>query len=61
MGITAAINAFSFGSISILGGGMQTFSVEIPLIASFLLMAASWILFQTQKPQTTILQTERSL
>ena len=61
MGITAAINAFSFGVISFLGGGMQTFSVEIPLIASFVLMAASWILFQTQKPQTTILQTERSL
>lgn len=61
MGITAAINAFSFGIISFLGGGMQTFSVEIPLIASFVLMAASWILFQTQKPQTTILQTERSL
>ena len=42
--------------ISFIGGGMQTFDETVPLIASFLLMTVSWIVFQTQKPQTTTLE-----
>jgi DHA1 family tetracycline resistance protein-like MFS transporter len=61
MGIVAAINAFSFGIISFLGGGMQALRLDVPLIVSFLLMTASWIVFNTQKPQTTTLQIEHSL
>lgn len=61
MGITAAINAFAFGIVSFIGGALQSISVEIPLVASFLLMATSWLLFRTKKPQVTTLQTEHTL
>jgi hypothetical protein len=52
VGVTAAINAFAFGMISFLGGGMQTFDESVPLIASSLLMTVSWIVLQTRKPKT---------
>ena len=53
-GVTAAIKAFAFGMIAFAGGGMQTFDESVPLIASSLLMAVSWIIFQTQRPKTAI-------
>jgi MFS transporter, DHA1 family, tetracycline resistance protein len=53
-GVTAAIKAFAFGMIAFAGGGMQTFDESVPLIASSLLMAVSWIIFQTQIPKTAI-------
>jgi DHA1 family tetracycline resistance protein-like MFS transporter len=53
-GVTASIKAFAFGVIAFAGGGMQTFDESVPLIASSLLMAVSWILFQTQRPKTAI-------
>ena len=52
VGVTAAINAFAFGMISFVGGGMQTFDETVPLIASSLLMTVSWIVFQIRKPKT---------
>ena len=61
MGITAAINAFAFGLVSMMGGASQTIRVEVPLVASFLLMTASWIVFRIKKPQETTMQTEHSL
>jgi DHA1 family tetracycline resistance protein-like MFS transporter len=54
LGVTVAIKAFAFGMIAFAGGGMQTFDESVPLIASSLLMISSWIVFQTQKPQTAI-------
>jgi MFS family permease len=53
-GVTTAIKAFAFGMIAFAGGGMQTFDESVPLIASSLLMAVSWIIFQTQRPKTAI-------
>jgi MFS transporter, DHA1 family, tetracycline resistance protein len=53
-GVTAAIKAFAFGMIAFAGGGMQTLDESVPMIASFLLMTVSWILFQTQIPKTAI-------
>jgi len=51
MGIAAAINAFSFGIISFLGGSLDSFLIGAPLILSVVLMTLSWIVFQTQKFQ----------
>jgi MFS transporter, DHA1 family, tetracycline resistance protein len=53
-GVTAAIKAFAFGMIAFAGGGMQTFDESVPLIASSLLMAVSWIIFQSQRPKPAI-------
>ena len=60
-GVTAAIKAFAFGMIAFAGGGMQTFDESVPLIASSLLMAVSWIIFQTQRPKTAIEELEPQL
>ena len=61
MGITAAINAFSFGTSSFLGGLIEAIHVGSALFASVILMTLSWFLFTIQKPQPTTLQTEQSL
>ena len=42
MGITTAINAFAFGTISSVGGGLQVIDEKAPLIVSFVLMFLSW-------------------
>jgi MFS transporter, DHA1 family, tetracycline resistance protein len=60
-GVTAAIKAFAFGMIAFAGGGMQTFDESVPLIASSLLMAVSWIIFQTQRPKRAIQDIESRL
>jgi MFS transporter, DHA1 family, tetracycline resistance protein len=49
MGITAAINAFAFGTISIVGGGLQAIDEKTPLIVSFLLMFLSWVVLEVRK------------
>jgi MFS transporter, DHA1 family, tetracycline resistance protein len=54
LGVTAAIKAFAFGIIAFAGGGMQTVDESVPIIASFLLMTFSWIVFQTRIPKTAI-------
>jgi MFS transporter, DHA1 family, tetracycline resistance protein len=61
LGVTTAIKAFAFGLIAFAGGGMQTFDESVPLIASSLLMTASWIIFQAQKPKTAIEELELRL
>jgi hypothetical protein len=54
LGVTAAVKAFAFSTIAFAGGGMQTFDESVPLLASSLLMAISWIIFQTQIPKEII-------
>jgi predicted MFS family arabinose efflux permease len=61
LGLTVAIKAFAFGIIAFAGGGMQTFDESVPLIASFLLMTVSWIVFQTQRPKTAVEELESQL
>ena len=61
MGITAAINAFSFGTISFFGGLIEGLDVAASLIASVVLMTMSWFVFNIQKPQPTTTQTEQTL
>jgi len=51
MGITAAINAFSFGSISFLGGVIEGVSGGAPIFASLVLMTMSWLVFSLQRPR----------
>lgn len=60
MGITAAINAFAFGLISFIGGGLQAIDEKAPLIASFTLMILSWIVLLIRSPRTATAQTLRS-
>jgi MFS transporter, DHA1 family, tetracycline resistance protein len=60
MGITAAINALAFGSISFLGGVIEGASAGAPIIASLVLMTLSWLVFSFQKPKTTTTQTGQS-
>jgi MFS transporter, DHA1 family, tetracycline resistance protein len=54
MGITAAINAFAFGTISFIGGGLQAIEEKVPLIASFVLMFLSWVVLKVRRPQAAI-------
>ncbi len=61
MGITAAINAFSFGMISFFGGLIEGLNIAASLIASVVLMTLSWFVFNIQKPQPTTMQTEQTL
>jgi DHA1 family tetracycline resistance protein-like MFS transporter len=49
MGITAAINAFSFGAISFVGGGLQAIDEKTPLIVSFVLMFLSWVVLEVRR------------
>ena len=53
MGITAAINAFAFGTISFVGGGLQAIDEKTPLIVSFLLMFLSWVVLEVRKSRAT--------
>jgi predicted MFS family arabinose efflux permease len=52
MGITAAINAFAFGTISFVGGGLTAIDEKLTLIVSFVLMFLSWVAldFRRKKP-----------
>ena len=61
LGVTASIKAFAFGMIAFAGGGMQTFDESVPLIASSLLMAVSWIIFQTHRPNAALEELESRL
>jgi MFS transporter, DHA1 family, tetracycline resistance protein len=61
LGVTASIKAFAFGLIAFAGGGMQTFDESVPLIASSLLMAVGWIIFQTQRPNAALEELESRL
>jgi MFS transporter, DHA1 family, tetracycline resistance protein len=56
MGITAAINAFSFGIISFLGGAIEGFDASAPLVVSTILMTASWLVFSLQKQRAIAAQ-----
>jgi MFS transporter, DHA1 family, tetracycline resistance protein len=52
MGITAAINAFAFGMISFVGGGLQAIDEKAPLIVSFVLMFLSWVVLEVRRSGT---------
>jgi hypothetical protein len=54
MGITAAINAFAFGTISFIGGGLQAIEEHVPLIVSFVLMFLSWVVLEVRRPRVAI-------
>lgn len=58
MGISSAINAFSFGSISFLCGAISGSLAGAPLALSVLLMVLSWIVFRLH-PQSTTQETAR--
>lgn len=49
MGITAAINAFAFGLISFVGGGLTAIEERVPLIVSFVLMFLSWVVLDFRR------------
>jgi MFS transporter, DHA1 family, tetracycline resistance protein len=53
MGITAAINAFAFGAISFLGGGLQAIDEKTPLIVSFFLMFLSWAVLEVRRSRAS--------
>jgi hypothetical protein len=52
MGITAAINAFAFGTISFVGGGLQAIDEKTPLIVSFVLMFLSWVVLEVRRSRS---------
>jgi MFS transporter, DHA1 family, tetracycline resistance protein len=60
MGIASAINAFSFGSISFLGGVIEGAGGGAPIIASLVLMTLSWAVFGLQTSKSTTVQTGQS-
>jgi hypothetical protein len=49
MGITAAINSLSFGSVSFLGGWLEGLSAGAPIYVGLALMTMSWLVFSFQK------------
>jgi MFS transporter, DHA1 family, tetracycline resistance protein len=49
MGITAAINSLSFGSVSFLGGWLEGLSAGAPIYVALALMTMSWLVFSLQK------------
>jgi hypothetical protein len=53
MGITAAINAFAFGTISFVWGGLQAIDEKAPLIVSFVLMFLSWVLLEVRRSRAS--------
>ncbi|MPZ33016.1 MAG: MFS transporter [Rhodospirillales bacterium] len=53
MGITAAINSLSFGSVSFLGGWLEGLSAGAPIIAALALMTMSWLVFSFQKSHSS--------
>jgi MFS transporter, DHA1 family, tetracycline resistance protein len=60
MGITTAINAFAFGAISFIGGGLQAIDERVPLIVSFTLMILSWVVLNIRRPQARIAEAGSS-
>jgi MFS transporter, DHA1 family, tetracycline resistance protein len=60
MGITAAINAFAFGTISFIGGGLTAIDERLPMIVSFLLMFLSWVVLEIRRSKTAIAATSGS-
>ena len=53
MGIIAAINAFAFGMISFVGGGLQAIDEKTPLIVSFVLMFLSWVVLEVRRSRAS--------
>lgn len=53
IGITAAINAFAFGTISFVWGGLQAIDEKAPLIVSFVLMFLSWVLLEVRRSRAS--------
>jgi len=53
MGITAAINSLSFGSVSFLGGWLEGLSAGAPIYVALALMTMSWLVFSLQKRRPT--------
>jgi MFS transporter, DHA1 family, tetracycline resistance protein len=51
MGITAAINSVSFGTVSFFGGGLEGLSAGAPIFVSLALMTLSWLVFSLQRPK----------
>ena len=49
MGITAALNSLSFGSVSFVGGWLEGLSAGAPIYGALGLMAMSWLVFSFQK------------
>lgn len=49
MGITAAINSLSFGSVSFLGGWLGGLSAGAPIYMALALMTMSWLVFSFQR------------
>jgi len=49
MGITAAINSLSFGSVSFLGGWLEGLNAGAPIYVALALMTMSWLVFSFQK------------
>jgi len=60
MGITAAINAFAFGTISFIGGGLTAIDERLSMIVSFLLMFLSWVVLEIRRSKTAIAATSGS-
>lgn len=52
MGITAAINSLSFGSVSFLGGWLEGLTAGAPIYVALVLMTMSWLVFSLQKRPT---------
>jgi MFS transporter, DHA1 family, tetracycline resistance protein len=60
MGITAAINAFAFGTISFVGGGLQAIDEKTPLIVSFGLMFLSWVVLEVRRSRASQIGSSES-
>jgi len=60
MGITAAINSLSFGTVSFFGGGLEGLSAGAPILVSLACMTMSWLVFSLQKPKVATKQEARS-
>jgi DHA1 family tetracycline resistance protein-like MFS transporter len=60
MGITAAINALAFGTISFVGGALTAIDEKVPLIVSFVLMFLSWVVLDFRRPKAAVVGTSGS-
>jgi MFS transporter, DHA1 family, tetracycline resistance protein len=60
MGITAAINAFAFGTISFIGGALTAIDEKVTLVVSFVLMFLSWVVLDFRRPKAAMAGTSGS-